>query len=80
MNQPLTTYGCHNKPRPSAKRTYLAQAGYENPVPMGWDTYSREPVYVEINGAFGSTDCQYTQQHANDPHCSGCVHRAHTVA
>lgn len=75
----MTAYGCHNKPRVTPERTYLAQAGYEGEVHLGFDTFARERVYVPIKHAM-STDCQYTKTHAADRLCSGCVHRAREVA
>jgi hypothetical protein len=71
----MSIYGCHNKPRPVANSTYLAQLGYAEPIDEGWGTFSRAAEYVEVESAFDTTDCQYTKQHAADPHCSGCVHR-----
>jgi hypothetical protein len=62
-------YSCHGKPRPATHSTYKAQAGWKL-----WQN-TRKPFYVDIKSAFGTTECQYTKDHAGDPQCSGCVHQ-----
>lgn len=72
----MSLYGCHNKPRPTVNSTYLGRVGYEDAINQNWGTFSREPIYIDIKSAFGTTDCQYTLSHASDPLCSGCMHQA----
>jgi hypothetical protein len=71
----MSIYGCWNKPRPTADSSHIAQFGWFGKKDGPLNT-EKHPVYIEVKSAFGSTDCQYTIQHATDPHCSGCVHRA----
>jgi hypothetical protein len=70
----MSIYGCFNKPRPTKHSTYKAQSGWK--VWQG----TRKPMYVDIKSAFGTTECQYTQQHVSDPQCLGCAHRAKEAA
>lgn len=76
----MSIYGCHNKPRPTVDSGYVAQVAWSETFRDGFGAPCRTPVYVDIKSAFGTTDCQYTQQHAADPECSGCVHRAKDAA
>lgn len=53
-------YGCHNKPRPTAASSYIAQSEWEKTVPG--DKYgnpTRQPLYRNVHSAFGTTACQY---------------------
>jgi hypothetical protein len=76
----MTLYGCHNKPRPTAESSYIAQSSWSETFRDGMGNPSRVPFYVDVQSAFGTTDCQYTRTHAGDPQCSGCVHRAREAA
>lgn len=67
----MSTYGCWNKPRPTAKAPLPVQDGWRD-LSNG---RSRYPNMVTTPFAM-TTECQYTRQHASDPQCSGCVHRA----
>ena len=71
----MSIYGCHNKPRPTADSSYVAQSGWSETFRDSLGNPSRIPMYVDIKSAFGSTACQYTLTNASDPVCSGCVHR-----
>jgi hypothetical protein len=66
-------YGCHNRPRPTAGSSYLAQSGYDPTVNEGWGWFSRQPRYVEIKHTM-STDCRYDAS-ATDRGCAECVHQ-----
>lgn len=76
----MSQYGCHNKPRPTAESSYVAQAGWSALYRDGFGGPCRDPIYVDIKSAFGTTTCQYTLTHATDPLCSGCAHRAKDAA
>lgn len=65
-------YGCHNRPRPTAASSYIAQAGWVG-VKGGSLGTQRHPIHVEIMSAFGTTDCQYDKS-ATDAACAGCNH------
>lgn len=66
-------YGCHNRPRPVAGSSYLAQSGWSEPIYDGFGQPHRTPIYTEIIGTFGTTLCQYDKA-ATDPSCAGCAH------
>jgi hypothetical protein len=72
----MSIYGCHNKPRPVEGAPYMAQSEWSRSFRDKVGQPYRVPIYIDIKSAFDTTDCQYTKQHAADPHCSGCVHRA----
>lgn len=76
----MSKYGCHNRPRPTAESSYVAQKGWSETFRDGFGAPQRVPIYVDIKSAFGTTACQYTIHHATDPDCSGCVHRAKDAA
>lgn len=64
-------YGCWNQPRPQQGKTYIAQDGWdEKRNPDG--TLTRTPIWIEINGTFGTTDCMYDAAQ-EDQHCAGCT-------
>lgn len=65
--------GCHNRPRPTAETSYVAQAGWREYEERGEPV--RVPVLVRIKHAM-STSCQYDKS-ATDSACGGCVHGAH---
>jgi hypothetical protein len=67
----MSQYGCHNKPRPTAGARLAVQDGWHD-LSNG---LSRYPNMVTTPFVM-SADCQYTQQHARDPQCVGCAHRA----
>lgn len=69
------SYGCHNRPRPTAETSYVAQAGWSETFRDGFGAPQRVPVYVDIKAAFGTTACQYTHGHPADPGCAGCEHQ-----
>lgn len=72
----MSVYGCSNKPRPEYGAPILVQEGWHQLPGAGEDgTIGILARMVEVPYVM-STDCQYTKQHAADPHCSGCVHRA----
>jgi hypothetical protein len=71
----MSIYGCHNKPRPNADSSYIAQSSWSATFRDGFGAPHRTPQYIDIKSAFGTTGCQYTKQHASDPQCAGCVHR-----
>jgi hypothetical protein len=71
----MSLYGCHNKPRPTSKTTHLAQSGYVDSWKPEYVATARTPVWIVVPHVM-STDCKYTQQHASDPQCSGCVHKS----
>ncbi|MGZ3676612.1 MAG: hypothetical protein ACXVCO_20095 [Ktedonobacterales bacterium] len=66
----MSIYSCHNKSRPTKHGTYKAQSGWKI-----WQ-HTRKPIYVDIKTVFDLSRCDYTQQHASDPECLGCAHRA----
>ena len=65
----MSIYSCHNKPRPTADSSYIAQSGWKV-----WQK-KRVPVQVVIKSAFGTLECQYTKDHAGDTECAGCEHK-----
>jgi hypothetical protein len=72
----MSLYGCHNKPRPTANRAIIVQDGYravlsEPPMQL-YARYTTVPFSMSI-------ECKYTEHHASDPQCAGCVHRAREV-
>lgn len=68
----MTLYGCHNKPRPVTGAPIVVRDGY-----YASTLYLNDVIACTTNVPYVmSTDCQYTKQHAADPHCSGCVHRS----
>jgi hypothetical protein len=71
----MTIYGCYNKPRPIAGSPVIAQDGYKGAWDPRYASITRSRNWITVPYAM-STECQYTKQHAADPHCSGCVHRA----
>lgn len=72
----MSLYGCHNKPRPTSRSSYVAQISWKTSPRDSLGLVMRTPIYGRIKSAFGTTACQYTQTHAADPECSGCVHRS----
>ena len=72
----MSLYGCHNKPRPEYGAPILVQqywhqmSGHASDGTIGLLARMVDIPYVM------STDCQYTKQHAGDPQCAGCSHRA----
>ena len=76
----MSKYGCWNKARPAPDATYVAQEGWKDTYHVGLIKPFKVPVYTAIKASFGTTACQYTQTHASDPQCSGCVHRSKEAA
>jgi hypothetical protein len=72
----MSLYGCNNKPRPTARSSYVAQIGWKTSPRDSLGPVTRTPICGRIKSAFGTTECQYTLTHAADPECSGCVHRS----
>lgn len=66
-------YGCHNKPRPNAESSYVAQFGWHDARDAFGQLINREPIYVEIKSAFGTTACQSDRPALGDPDCIGCI-------
>ena len=71
----MSLYGCHNKPRPVTDAPVIAQDGYHEGWTPQYCTLRRMPNWITVPYVM-STECQYTKQHAADPHCAGCGHRA----
>jgi len=72
----MSIYGCHNKPRPTEGALIDVQDGHHTRIFDYADgTADRIDRIVQVPYAM-STACQYTNHHAADPLCSGCVHRA----
>lgn len=65
----MSQYGCWNKPRPVIGKPIIVQNGW-----MQFADGVRLPETTTTPYVM-SEPCQYTQQHASDPRCSGCVHK-----
>lgn len=65
------TWGCHNKPRPTADTTYQAQDGWLRSVGFEGQP-TRLPRIIQIRHTM-STECQYSKTTA-DAKCTGCDH------
>jgi hypothetical protein len=77
----MSVYGCHNKPRPTQGAALPVQDGWlytgitcVRPNENFKAIPSRIPRMVDVPYVM-TVPCQYTQQHASDPLCSGCEHR-----
>lgn len=68
-------YGCHNKPRPNANSTYIAQKGWSLALRDKFRVPHRIPIFTDIKSAFGTTTCQYDAS-CHDKGCTGCTHAA----
>jgi hypothetical protein len=66
----MSAYSCHNKPRPIPGARLAVQDGWRD-LSNG---LSRYPNMVTTPFVM-SPECKYTQQHAGDPECAGCVHQ-----
>lgn len=64
-------YGCHNRPRPTAETSYVAQTAF-TVLRDGFGAPCRIPVYVDIRHTM-STTCQYDKSDV-DQRCGGCEH------
>jgi hypothetical protein len=71
----MSLYGCFNKSRPAAGAPLQVQDGYFGASDPAHAATARLARWIVIPYAM-STECQYTRQHASDPQCAGCVHRA----
>lgn len=71
MTAASPVYGCHNRPRPTAETSYVAQAGFKI-VRDGFDAPWRVPALVTIKHTL-STNCRYDLS-AADQRCAGCAH------
>lgn len=71
----MPTYGCHNKPRPHPKASYVAQVAWGPVYQDGFGEPCRHPVWANVKTKFDASECQYTKTHAADKLCAGCVHQ-----
>lgn len=63
-------YGCHNKPRPTAATSHVAQSGWCHYIERGAPV--RMPILTVIPHVM-STDCKYDKA-GTDAGCAGCEH------